>query len=173
MLVGESNCLHSLYPQDRACSWITFRHAFPNYHDTVIIYGRVTTPLSPTSHSPLQIKPPASKPSSNATHIPNASRTICNHQTPATQTPKLHAPTLTVDRPIPNASATICNHQMKMASNLKSIEEGDESVRADVPIPNESATNCNHQLKMASKPKSIEEGDDSVTVLELVSALRR
>jgi hypothetical protein len=60
-----------------------------------------------------------------------------------------------------------------MASNLKSIEEGDDSVRADVPIPNESATNCNHQLKMASKPKSIEEGDDSVTVLELVSALRR
>jgi hypothetical protein len=49
MLVGESNCLRSLYPQDRVCSWITFRCAFPNYHDTVI-NGRVTAPFTPTSH---------------------------------------------------------------------------------------------------------------------------
>jgi hypothetical protein len=137
---------------------ITFRRAFPNYHDTVIIIWEGDHPLYPYV---------------SLTPANQTSSLQAKQQRDPTQTPKLHAPTLTVDRPIPNASATICNHQLKMASNLKSIEEGDDSVRADVPIPNESATNCNHQLKMASKPKSIEEGDDSVTVLELVSALRR
>ena len=49
MLVGQSNCLHSLYPQDRVCSWITFRRASQNFYDTVI-NGMVISPFTPTSH---------------------------------------------------------------------------------------------------------------------------
>jgi hypothetical protein len=49
MLVGQSNCLRTLYPQDRVCSWITFRRASQNFYDTVI-NGMVISPFTPTSH---------------------------------------------------------------------------------------------------------------------------
>lgn len=97
MLVGQSNCLRTLYPQDRVCSWITFRRASQNFYDTVI-NGMVISPFTPTSHpcnSNLQA------PSTNA----------CGGR-----------------GPLPNATATVCNHQLKMASHPKSSAEGDDSV---------------------------------------------